>query len=159
MKKRGPRDLTCPSVPPAFSSGSYPKASTGYRASRILGSDEVASGRFQHRAGLNRRITGRSRRAIVGLALLLAACQTPTVVKDHIVEVDKPVATQPIKPADIPAVPAPLPPRPKDLSAAADVLLAKVCEWVAFGIKADPLLRVSAGVKQEALARYPECER
>lgn len=96
--------------------------------------------------------------AVVLFGFLLAACSTPTVVRDRVVEVSVPIAVQPIKPADVPAVPTPLPPRPKELSAAADVLLSKVCEWVAFGLKADPLLRVSAGMRQEALAAYPECE-
>lgn len=91
-------------------------------------------------------------------ALLLASCSTPAV-RDRIVEVDKPVAVQPITPADVPAVPAPLPPRPKELSAAADVLLSKWCAAVAYMLKADPLLRVSAGMQQQALGRYPECER
>jgi hypothetical protein len=94
----------------------------------------------------------------LSVMLAFAACSTPAV-RDRIVEVDKPVAVQPIKPADVPAVPAPLPPRPKELSAAADVLLSKVCEWVAYGIKADPLLRLSAGMQQQALAKFPECER
>jgi len=69
-----------------------------------------------------------------------------------------PVATRPLKPEDVPTPPAPLGPRPKGISASADTLLSKVCEWVAFGLKADPLLRVSAGMPQKALAKYPECE-
>lgn len=88
----------------------------------------------------------------------LAACSTPAV-HDRIVEVDKPVAVQPIKPADVPAVPAPLPPRPKELSAAADVLLSRWCAAVAYMLKADPLLRVSAGMPQQALPSFKECER
>jgi hypothetical protein len=88
----------------------------------------------------------------------LSACQTPAV-KDRVVEVRVPVAVQPIKPAQVPAVPAPLAKRPASLSAAADLLLAKVCELEAYALKADPLLRLSAGMKQQALARFPECER
>lgn len=91
-------------------------------------------------------------------AAQLASCAQPTVVRDRVVEVVKPIATQPIKPADLPAMPAPLPPRPGNLSAAADVLLAKVCEWVAYGLRADPLLKVSAGQGQSTAAKYPECE-
>jgi hypothetical protein len=72
--------------------------------------------------------------------------------------VEVPVATHPLKPEDMPTPPAPLGPRPQTLSAAADALLSKECEWVAFGLKADPLLRVSAGMPQRALAKYPECE-
>jgi hypothetical protein len=99
------------------------------------------------------------RRAIIILAFVhLAACQTPAV-KDRVVEVRVPVAVQPIKPAQVPAVPAPLAKRPASLSAAADLLLAKVCELEAYALKADPLLRLSAGMQQQALAKFPECER
>jgi hypothetical protein len=69
-----------------------------------------------------------------------------------------PVAVQPIKPAQVPAVPAPLGPRPQSLSAAADVLLAKHCEFVAYALKADPLLRLSAKMGMQALPKFPECE-
>lgn len=89
---------------------------------------------------------------------VMSSCATPAV-KDRVVEVDKPVAVQPIKPADVPAVPAPLGPRPQSLSAAADLLLSKVCELESYALKADPLLRLSAGMQQQALARFPECER
>lgn len=88
---------------------------------------------------------------------LLSACQTPatrTVTKDVLI----PVATHPVQAKDVPAVPAPLGPRPQSLSAAADVLLAKHCEFVAYALKADPLLRVSAGGKPIALPKFPECE-
>ena len=87
----------------------------------------------------------------------LSACSTP-VVKDRIVEVDKPVAVQPITAAQVPAVPKPLGPRPQSLSAAADTLLAKVCELEAYALRADPLLRVSAGMQQTPLPAFPECE-
>lgn len=85
-------------------------------------------------------------------------CATPAI-KDRVVEVSVPIATHPVKPADVPAVPAPLGPRPQSLSAAADLLLAKHCEFVAYALKADPLLRLSAGMQQQALAKFPECER
>jgi hypothetical protein len=93
----------------------------------------------------------------MSIALVMSSCSTPAI-RDRIVEVDKPIAVQPIRPADVPAPPAPLPPRPKELSAAADVLLSKWCAAVAYMLKADPLLRVSAGMPQKALERYPECE-
>jgi hypothetical protein len=97
--------------------------------------------------------------ATVGtLALALAACQTPAQ-QIKTVEVKVPVAVQPIKPAQVPAVPAPLAKRPPSLSAAADLLLAKVCELEAYALKADPLLRLSAGMPQQPLARFPECEK
>lgn len=90
--------------------------------------------------------------------LALTACQTPAT-KIETVEVKVPVAVQPITPAQVPAPPAPLPKRPESLSAAADVLLSKVCELEAYVLRADPLLRVSAGEPQQALPTYPECER
>lgn len=102
-------------------------------------------------------MTYRSLQVATG-ALLLAACSTPatrTVTKEVLV----PVATHPVKAGDVPSPPAPLGPRPKSLSAAADVLLADHCRWVAFALKAMPLLQVSAGVAVTPLASYPECER
>lgn len=95
---------------------------------------------------------------IIFVISLLAACQTPAT-RTETVEVKVPVVVQPIKPADVPHVPAPLGPRPQSLSAAADLLLAKHCEFVAYALKADPLLRLSAGMPQQALAKFPECER
>lgn len=88
--------------------------------------------------------------------LSLAACSTPAV-KDRIVVEKVPVAVQPIKPADIPKAPAPLPSRPESLSAAADVLLSKVCELEAYVLKTQPLLQLSAGVPITDLPRYQEC--
>lgn len=90
-------------------------------------------------------------------SIALSACSTPAI-KDRIVEVAKPVAVRPIQVADVPTPPSPLPPRPAQLSAAADLLLSKWCAAVSYMVKADPLLRVSAGMPQKALERYPECE-
>lgn len=90
--------------------------------------------------------------------LALTACATPAT-RTETVKVKIPVAVQPIKPEQVPAVPAPLGPRPQSLSAAADLLLAKHCEFVAYALKADPLLRQSAGMQQQVLAQFPECER
>jgi hypothetical protein len=90
--------------------------------------------------------------------LMAGMCQTPAV-KDRIIEVKVPVAVQPIKPEQVPPLPSPLPPRPGSLSAAADTLLSKVCEWVAYGIRAKPLLEVSAGQQPTDAPKFPECER
>ena len=108
-------------------------------------------------AGLSSRTGFRNAATATILALSLTACQTGAV-HDRVVEVDKPVATRPIKAADVPTPVAPLPKRPDSLSAAADVLLSKWCEAVAYMLRADPLLRVSAGVPQQPLMKYPECE-
>lgn len=104
----------------------------------------------------------RARWAALFALLALAACgrkDPPAVPSDRIVEVDKPVAVQPITPADVPSVPAPLGPPPPTLQQQADTLLGKVCEWVAYGLKANPALRLSAGEPAQALQPYPECER
>ena len=92
------------------------------------------------------------------LALLLGGCATGAV-KTETVEVKVPVAVQPIRPVQVPPLPNPLPPRPSSLSAAADTLLSKVCEWVAYGLKSHPLLEVSAGEKVTEAPKFPECER
>lgn len=94
---------------------------------------------------------------LVALALL-AGCVGSPVVKTETVEVKVPVPVQPIRADQVPAAPAPLPPRPANLSAAADLLLGKWCEAVAYMVRADPLLRISAGGGPGALPRYPECE-
>jgi hypothetical protein len=91
-------------------------------------------------------------------ALVLAACQTPPT-RTETVEVKVPVATHPVAPADVPALPAPLPQRPADARQALDVALAQVCRFVAYAVKADPLLRLSAGLPAEDAPKYPECER
>lgn len=78
---------------------------------------------------------------------------------DRVVEVDKPVAVQPIKSTDVPAVPAPLGPRPATVPQQKAALLSKVCEFVAYALQADPLLRVSAGLPQQALPDFPECDK
>jgi hypothetical protein len=93
---------------------------------------------------------------IILLPLALAACQTPAV-RTQTVEVKVPVAVQPIKAEQVPAVPSPLGPRPSSPSAAADMLLAKVCQFVGYALKADPLLRLSAGEQPKMLPKYPEC--
>lgn len=97
------------------------------------------------------------RAAVLALALL-ASCNTPPI-KERVVEVSKPVAIRPITAAQVPVMPKPLPPRPSSLSAAADLLLGKVCEWVAYGLRADPLLKTSAGQQPVASGEYPECKR
>lgn len=98
------------------------------------------------------------KRLLYTMALVISGCAT-NATRTETVEVKVPVAVQPIKPAQVPSPPAPLGPRPQSLSAAADALLAKVCELEAYALKADPLLRLSAGMPQSALPKFPECER
>jgi len=97
--------------------------------------------------------------ALLVLVGLLAGCATrPAVVEERFTQVKVPVAVQPIAPGQVPALPAPLPTRPDSLQAAADVLLAKWCEAVAYMLRADPLLRISAGQAPAPAQLYPECE-
>jgi type IV pilus biogenesis protein CpaD/CtpE len=98
------------------------------------------------------------KRLLIATALLLSGCATEAT-RTQTVEVKVPVATHPITVAQVPKVPDPLGKRPQSLSAAADQLLAKHCQWVAYALLADPLLRVSAGASQLPLPAYPECEK
>lgn len=96
-------------------------------------------------------------KALLGLAILiLPGCQTPTIVKTETVEVKVPVAVQPITPDQVPSPPAPLPPRPADARDALDVAVGKWCEAVAYILRANPLLQISAGETVTELS-YPEC--
>jgi hypothetical protein len=95
--------------------------------------------------------------SLVTAAAFLQGCATPAT-RTETVEVKVPVAVQPITPAQVPTAPAPLGPRPSSLSAAADALFAQVCKLEAYVLRADPLLRVSAGEKPAELPKYPECE-
>lgn len=98
---------------------------------------------------------------VLAVALTLAACSTTgdPPVRDRIVYVDRPVAIQPIKPEQVPAIVAPLGARPATLPQIADRALAGFCEAVAYIVKADPLLRISAGQTPRRLPNYPECDR
>lgn len=92
------------------------------------------------------------------VALLLAGCATPAI-EAQVVEVEVPVAVQPVKPEQVPALPAPLPKRPATLAGAADLLMSKWCEAVSYFIRAKPLLDVSSGQQPGEAPRYPECEK
>lgn len=96
------------------------------------------------------------KRLLIATALVLSGCASGAT-QTKVVEVKVPVAVQPIAASDIPTLPAPLPKRPTDARQALDLALSKVCEWVAFGLRAQPLLQVSAGEAQKAVQAYPEC--
>jgi hypothetical protein len=96
--------------------------------------------------------------AVTIVPLLLSGCASTAPVQDRIVEVKIPVAVQPIKATDIPPVPPPLGPRPPTLRQSADKALAGWCEAVSYIVRADPLLRISAGGRPAPLPKYPECE-
>lgn len=93
---------------------------------------------------------------VATLSLQILACASPPI-KDRVVEVSVPIATHPVAVADVPVVPAPLPKRPANVSAALDVALAGYCQMVAYALKADPLIRLSAGLPPKELPRFPEC--
>lgn len=96
---------------------------------------------------------------IVLIGLLLAGCTTTPPVREVSHDVAMPVAVYPVDPASVPTRPAPLGPRPPSLSAAADLLLADHCAWVAFGLIADPLVRAGAHLPPLPLVDYPECRK
>lgn len=97
---------------------------------------------------------------ILQLTLAIAACgpTPPQVPSDRIVEVDKPVPVHPIKPTDVPALPAPLGPIPPTWKQREEAALGKLCEFVAYALTVDPMLHTSAGVPPPAAEPvYPEC--
>lgn len=93
---------------------------------------------------------------ILAACLSAAACATPAE-RVRIVEKMVPVAEKPIAAGDVPRVPAPLGKRPATASAAADLLLAKHCEWVGYAEVAQQLLALSAGLPPATPLRFPEC--
>jgi hypothetical protein len=50
-------------------------------------------------------------------------------------------------------------PRPPTRAAGRRRRAGKVCEFVGYALKADPLLRISAGEKPVELPAYPECQK
>lgn len=97
--------------------------------------------------------------AAAAAAAFLAGCTPTSAVRTEIQRVEVPVAVYPNDPAKVPAMPDPLGPRPSSPSAVSDTLLAKVCEWVEFGLIAWPQLLAGAGTKPTPAGAYPECEK
>jgi hypothetical protein len=83
---------------------------------------------------------------IVILTLLAAGCahKEPAMqvrtVEVPVLRVEKCVAA-----GDVPRRPAALPKRPKSISAALDLAVAKVLEWQSYGDRADAVLKGCAG--------------
>jgi hypothetical protein len=96
------------------------------------------------------------KRWLIATALVLGGCATGAT-RTETVEVKVPVATHPIAPAAVPQLPAPLPKRPADARSALDLALGQVCRFVSYALKADPLLRLSAGLPPQEAPKYPEC--
>lgn len=95
---------------------------------------------------------------VAAIFLMAAACGGGTVVEERVQSVSKAVPTQPLRIDQVPLVPTPLPPRPVSDAAAADLLLAKVCELYSYVLQADPLLRLSAGLLPRELPGFAQCE-
>lgn len=104
-------------------------------------------------------MTRRRNFILIAGAMTLAACETTghAPVADRIVYVDRPVATQPVKPAQVPPIVQPLGKRPPTLQQTADRALAGFCESIAYIVKADPLLMIASGQHPRQLPEYPEC--
>lgn len=121
-------------------------------------SDDPAAGDSAGKSGCEIGIVG-----LIVIVLCLVACSTPKVQPiqyvDRTVEVDKPVPVHPIKPEDVPALPAPLGAPPPTWKQRAEAALGKLCEFVAYGLTADPMLHTSAGIPPLATEPvYPECQ-
>lgn len=83
---------------------------------------------------------------IVLLCLCLAGCATkPPAVEVRTVEVPVLRIEKCVAEKDIPRKPGPLPKRPKTISSALDVAVAKILEMQTYADKADALLRGCAG--------------
>lgn len=92
---------------------------------------------------------------IAALALVGCAGKPEPVTITEYVEVEVPVAVQPIAPEDVPDKPEPLGPRPET---GADLMLAAwACDLWAYVLRADPLLMVSSGQAPRAIEGAPIC--
>ena len=80
-------------------------------------------------------------------AALLAGCagKAPPAVEVRTVEVPVVRVEKCIAKRDIPTKPGPLPKRPKAISQALDVAVAKVLEWQSYGDRADAVMKGCAG--------------
>lgn len=92
-------------------------------------------------------------------ALSIAACASSGVkeIETHEVVVtrtERAVSEEQVR-ETVP--PAPLSPRPADVSSALDVAIAKLCEWVGYGEKADLLLQHAAGISPAQRVVEPVC--
>lgn len=90
------------------------------------------------------------------LILALAGCSTP-IVEEKIVEVEVPVNSYPVKPTEIPSFPKPLAPYPGTTSQALDLAVAKICEYYAYALAADPLMWAGAGLSPKPMPDEPVC--
>jgi hypothetical protein len=100
------------------------------------------------------------RRLILACAIAaLAGCATAPVKEIATRDVVVTRTEKSVKAADVPTPPAAMPARPGNISAALDLALAKLCEYVGYTEKADPLLQNAAGVSLGDRVREPICRR
>jgi hypothetical protein len=95
----------------------------------------------------------------IAVALALTACHTPGPVEVRTQEVVVTRVEHAITEAHVREnpPPAPLGPRPPNISAALDAALAKLCEWVAWGARSDALNQHAAGMRSAERVREPVC--
>lgn len=101
-------------------------------------------------------------RLALSAVLILTACATrPPIVRVDtrevvVTRIEKALTEQQVRDT---VPPAPMGRRPEALSAALDLALAKLCEYVAYAERADPMLQHSAGVAITQRVRELVCQR
>lgn len=94
-------------------------------------------------------------------AMALTACATRAPVHEirtqevAVTHVERPVTEQQVREI---APPAPMGPRPSTLRAALDLAVAKLCEYVGYADRADPLLQHAAGLTPVQRVVEPICQ-
>lgn len=91
--------------------------------------------------------------------LALAACASGSTEKEiqtHEVVVTR--TEKAVTPAQVPTPPRPIAARPADASSALDTLAAKLCEYVGYADRADPLLQNAAGMTVTQRVLEPICQ-
>lgn len=98
----------------------------------------------------------------VAALIIVAACATPPAItridtRDVVVtKIERPLTEQQVR-ETVP--PAPMGRRPDAIPAALDLAIAKLCEYVGYAERADPMLMHSAGVAITQRVREPICGR
>jgi hypothetical protein len=95
---------------------------------------------------------------LAAACLAVAACATGAAEKE--IETHEVVVTRTeraVTEAQVPTPPRPISARPADASSALDTLAAKLCEYVGYADKADPLLQNAAGMTVTQRVFEPIC--
>lgn len=96
--------------------------------------------------------------ALAAACLAVAACATGSAereIQTHEVVVTR--TEKAVKPEQVPTPPRPIGARPADASSALDALAAKLCEYVGYADRADPLLQNAAGMTVIQRVLEPLC--